>query len=140
MPELIREPGWGESPGRRVVIEAETWSHRQALSQLLNGAGYATAACPGPAGADERCPLVTGDGCPAVEEADAVVHALHPSDHRNRELLLAHRRRLGHTPLIVEVPARVAEKRPEDYEDCIVVHSPMKPAELLAALEQALGE
>ena len=140
MPELIREPGWGEASGRRVVIEAANWSHRQALSQLLTSAGYATSACPGPAGADERCPMVAGQGCAAVDEADVVVHALHPSDHRNRELLLAHRRQLPDTPLIVEVPARVAERRPEDYEGCIVVHSPMKPADLLAAVEAALGD
>ncbi len=140
MPELIRQPGWGETPRRRVVIEAATWSHRQVLSELLTDAGYAATACPGPASADERCPMVAGEGCLALEEADVVVHALHPGDHRNREMLLVHRRRLPDTPLIVEVPARLAERRPEDYEGCIVIHSPMRPAELIAAVESALGD
>ncbi len=43
-------------------------------------------------------------------------------------------------PLVVEVPARVVERNPDDYEGCIVVPSPMTPAALLSAVAEALGE
>lgn len=140
MADLIAEARWEpEQQGPRVLVEAADWSTRQALGQILQAAGYRSVSCPGPSGADSRCPLAAGAGCGAAEEADVVVHALHAGDPRNREVLRAFRQRLPDTPLVVEVPERTVAAHPEDYEDCIVVHPPMTSDALLHAVGKARG-
>lgn len=138
MPELVGEPEWtGERRGR-VLIEAVEWHHRQSLSRFLESQGFEPVACPGPQGADERCALAT-HGCAAAEQADVIVHALGPSDLRNREALRALRNRAQETPVIVEVSQPVAERSAVEYEGCTVLHPPSSNWQLLAAIENALG-
>lgn len=139
MPELIGEPGWQGGPRGRVLIEAAEWGRRASFSSFLRQHGFAAIACPGPEGCDERCSLAAGHGCAAAEQADVVVHALQSADLRNREALQALRHRLPGTPVVVEVPAPVVERRPDDYAGCIVVDTPMSNDELLEAVETALA-
>lgn len=137
MPELVGEPQWtGEGRGR-VLIEAAEWHHRQSLSRFLEGQGFEALACPGPQGADERCALAV-HGCAAAEQADVILHALAPSDLRNRETLRSLRRRAQATPVIVEVPEPVAERSAGEYEGCTVLHPPLSNWQLLAAIENAI--
>jgi len=140
VPDLIQHPDWAPGEQPRVLVEASEWADRQVIEQMLRSQGYATVACPGPEGAGQRCSLAAGVGCRAAEEADVVVHALRPSDARNREALLALRQRLPGTPVVVEVPRAVAEERARDYEGCVVVHTPVTGPTLLAAVAEALGQ
>lgn len=135
MVDFIGDPQWGDPARGRVLVEAAEWSERQALESTLRRAGYATACCPGPTGADGRCPLASGHDCVAAREADVVVHALRPSDQRNREALLALRRERT-TAVIVEVAEPVVRARPDDYEGVTVVPYPMSATELLDAVEE----
>ncbi len=115
MADFVSEPDWTPSTGRRVLIEATEWRDREALATALRRRGYATAACPGPEGADGRCPLAGGAGCRTSEEADVIVHTLGPSDLRNVETLESHRRRHPSTPTVVEIADRAAAQAPERY-------------------------
>lgn len=138
MAELIAQPEWGTQDGPRVLVEAADWSSRHTMEQVLSDAGYRTVSCPGPSGAGARCHLAAGEGCDAADQADVVVHALHPGDQRNAEALLALCRRLAGTPIVVEVPEPIARARPDRYAGCAVVPSPMTPAMLLEAVSQAV--
>lgn len=138
MAELIGKSEWGTQDGPRVLVEAADWSSRHTMEQVLTNAGYRTVSCPGPSGAGARCHLAAGEGCAAAEQADVVVHALHPGDQRNAEALAALRRRLGGTPLIVEVPEPIVRARPDSYEGCTVIPAPMTPAALLDAVAEVV--
>lgn len=137
MADLITHPEWNDDSqtGLRVLVEAANWSDRQALTQALRRHGHRTATCPGPEGADARCPLVGGAECRAAAEADVVIHTLRPSDARNRGVLLALQRHHPSTRLIVEVPAPWLATHRDDYGACSLVETPMTPRALLAALE-----
>ena len=121
-----------------MLIEAAEWSARQSMSQALQRAGFRTEVCPGPAGADHRCPLAGGGGCVAAEHADVVVHALHPGDHRNREALNALRHRLPDTPVVLDVPERARAVLAEDCDGCVVVPSPRSADSLVDAVRTAV--
>ena len=139
MADLNREPEWQGVGGPRVLIEAAEWSARQSMSQALQRAGFRTEVCPGPGGADHRCPLAGDGGCVAAEHADVVVHALHPGDHRNREALDALRRRLPDTPVVLDVPERARQLLTEDCDDCVVVPSPRSADTLVDAVRTAVA-
>jgi hypothetical protein len=137
MADLIRSMDWGSSGGPRVLIEAADWSTRQLLTQVVEAAGYRSASCPGPGGSDHRCHLASGEGCEAAETADIVLYALRPGDQRNREALIALRRRLPGTPVVVDVPERARQADPDTYEACVVVAAPHTPEAVVAALRDA---
>lgn len=139
MAELIGEPDWGTQDGPRVLVEAADWSSRHTMERVLVNAGYRTVSCPGPSGAGARCNLAAGQGCEAAEQADVVVHALHPGDERNAEALLALRRRVAGTPLIVEVAEPIVRTRPDRYEGCVVMPAPMTPTMLLDAVARVVA-
>src|SRR5262245_24470894 len=84
-PEAIEPPkAWqGPEGGARVLIEEDDGALRKAMARTLRNAGYQTAECPGPgpgATAQRRCPLVEGEGCAAVHQADIVLQVFVPSD------------------------------------------------------------
>ena len=139
MPELIHEPDWASGSRGRVLVEATEWGVREMISTVLRREGFATVACPGPEGAGQRCSLAAGHGCQAAEQADVVVHALRSSDARNLEALRALRERLPDTPVVVEAPPMVAERRAADFAGCTVVDAPITAPALLDAVERALG-
>lgn len=139
MPELIEHHTWAPGPRLRVLVEAATWSTREQLTTILRRAGHDAAACPGPEGASQRCSLAAGHGCGAAEGCDVVVHALASWDPRNLEALRALRARLPDTPVVVETPAIVAARLPEELEGCIVVEPPLRTGTLLAAVERAVA-
>ncbi len=127
MASFQTEPTWSDQ-GRgsgRVLIEAAEWHTRESLSSILSDHGFDTSTCPGPEGADGRCPLAAGDGCRAADEADVVVHALQAADVRNIEVLRSHRRCNPATPVIVEVPEPTVDRSPETYEGTIAVAPPL---------------
>ncbi len=139
MPQLIEHHAWEPGPRPRVLVEAATWSVRQHLTTILERAGYDAASCPGPEGASQRCNLAAGEGCSAAEGCDVVVHALASWDPRNLEALRALRNRLPETPVVVETPAIVAARLPDELEGCVVVPPPLRAGALLDAVAEALG-
>lgn len=138
MPDLVHDPRWAGGTRGRILVETAEWGDRELISTVLRRAGFATVACPGPAGAGQRCSLAAGNGCQAAVEADVVVHALRSCDARNLEALRALRQQLPDTPVIVEASEHVARQLADDYEGCIVLEAPLSAAAVVTAVEQVL--
>jgi hypothetical protein len=85
-----RTPVWPvDSPRPRVLIEgsAMAWPG----SRLAGRAGLSVLACPGPGhGRSHPCPVLHGQRCPLLDDADALVVALPPDAPTTRPLLEAH--------------------------------------------------
>ena len=140
MQELTTPTSWEAAEGGlRVLVEAANWGARQHMARALQEAGHQVAVCPGPSGADARCPLASGHGCQAAEEADVVVFALHPGDHRNRECLRAHRVQHPGTPVVIDVPEAAMSRNPGDYAGCLLVQEPGSADSLVTAVTQAVN-
>lgn len=134
----LTSPTWDAAgDGLRVLVEAADWATRHHMARALEAAGHEVASCPGPSGADARCPLATGQGCAGAEGADVVVFALHPGDHRNRECLRAHRTKHPGTPVVIDVPEAAMRRNPGDYAGCLLVQEPGSAESLVAAVERA---
>ena len=133
-------PIWAaEESGPRVLIEATDFAKQAAFANILKDRGYSVQTCGGPEATDDRCPLVESDHCDGAARADLVVHSMRQHDPRNREVLQKILERFPETPVVVEAPAPLVERRPDDYAGCTVVFQPMTRATLLDAVEAALG-
>lgn len=133
-------PVWSEHEGlARVLIEATDVAKRGVIERVLTDEGFAVQTCGGPEATDDRCPLASAGECSGVAGADVVVHAMRHSDPRNREVLLAIQRQYPEVPVVVEAPAPLVERYPEDFEFCHVVHQPVSSAELVAAVKAAVA-
>jgi ribosomal protein S18 acetylase RimI-like enzyme len=83
-----QEAGPEGSPRVRLLVEGSSWSGALAAQDT----GMAVLVCPGPErGRLHPCPLLTGQHCPLVDEADAVVVLLPGSAPTTAALLDAHR-------------------------------------------------
>lgn len=123
----------------RVLVEHPDESEGLALAGALREAGYAVAVCPGPE-RSERCPLTGPEGCAVAHGADVVVAGLGLERPEGREVLEALRARCPSTPLVVLVPSDRDPKRGELLNGCELIGSPTDPAELVAAVGEALAK
>lgn len=90
-----REPGPDGARRPRLLIEGSSWSGAVAAEE----AGMHVLVCPGPEhGRLHPCPLLVGEHCPLVDEADAVVVLLPDTASSTTVLLDAHR--AGAHPLV----------------------------------------
>lgn len=97
-----------DSPHPRVIVEGSTgsWagfraSDQDAISVLV---------CPGPK-VTSRCPLLIGDHCPLVDDADAVVVALDPDAPSTEVVLKSHERRRDAPTQPIALSARLRSHR-----------------------------
>jgi hypothetical protein len=96
---LIPKPWpWRDRP--RVLLEHEDPLAASHWALRLARRGYAVGICHGPHDG-AACPLVAGDGCPAVEGADVVVSAL-SAEHE--AVVAALRRHRPQLPLVAGAP------------------------------------
>lgn len=97
-------PVWPDDGRRpRVLIEGSPSSW--VGSRAAMDAGMSVLACPGPGrGRTHPCPLLHGDRCPLVDEADAVIVALPRSAATTSEILDAHVASGTDVPLAVSAP------------------------------------
>jgi L-amino acid N-acyltransferase YncA len=81
-------PSWPAGSRRpRVLVEGSSWSGAIAAEE----AGMEVLVCPGPErGRLHPCPLLTGDHCPLVDEADAVIVLLPRGTPSTHALLETH--------------------------------------------------
>lgn len=138
----IEPPTWGGADsGHRVLIEEEDPVLRAAMAEALGDAGFQTAVCSGPGShGDGRCPLVEGSGCGAVEEADAVVQVLVPSDEAMNEVravIRAHRPDLAITVL---APPSTEARHPDLVAGITVSTEPLTRDSVVAAVEDVVEE
>jgi hypothetical protein len=126
----------GEAP--RVVVESRDLAERWAIESILRRAGFEVVSCSGPEQLPSgRCPLVAGEGCPAVVEADAVFYRLDLPDAANEQVLGALNAYASRRPIVVEVPQPRARQLAELLDGCRVLSTPASGAEIVSALAAA---
>jgi hypothetical protein len=125
-----RTPSWPGSHVRPRVL-AEVPGGRWRNEATARDEGFDVVVCPGPGrGRAARCPLLSGEPCPLVDGADAVVFALRADDPRSSAVLDG----LHH--LHPEVPVCV-QRRDADADGPDTVLAPDAPgAEVLALLRR----
>lgn len=133
-------PGPWQFGRPRVLIEHSDDAVSREYADALRRAGYSVAICHGPSAErdpTERCGLVGGEPCAAVDGADIVVSGLGIRAPEKRAVLEALRRHYPDKPLVVEVA-------PGDLDDCAdlvdglhLVFAPVGATELLAAVDDA---
>jgi hypothetical protein len=140
-PEEITPPGaWvGPAEGKRVLIEEDDSELRKAMAQALQDAGFQTAECDGPGTHGERrCPLVDGQGCDAVDRADAVLQVFVPSDDAMQEVRHAIRTHDPDKVITVICPAPAASRHADRLAGTTVATEPLTRRGVVAAAERAV--
>jgi hypothetical protein len=132
----IEPPGWvGPASARRVLVEEEDSALRKAMAEALRGAGFQTAECEGPGThGDGRCPLVEGAGCAAVDEADAVIQVMVPSDRAMNEVRAVIREHRPDLPITVMAPPTTAARHPDLVEGLTVATGPLTKEAVVEAV------
>lgn len=127
----------------RVLVECPPAGSPTVAAEVIRRAGYLVRVCEGP---DRRhpCPMVRGEGCPLVDEADVVVNLMNSDTFRRQEVLGAVTAR-RHPPAVVAEVAEPALQRRRlsghpgfDPDRVMVVQSPMNRERLLGSLREVL--
>jgi hypothetical protein len=129
----------GPEGGRRVLIEEDDAELRKAMAESLREAGFQTAECAGPGShGGRRCPLVGGEGCGAVDGADAVLQVFVPRDEAMHEVRAAIH---AHDPdklISVMTPALTAARHPDLLEGADVSPLPLTRRGVVTAVDEVL--
>ena len=138
----IEPPRWeGEAGGHRILLEEEDSVLRRAMALALREAGFQTAECAGPGSHGEgRCPLVEGAGCHAVDEADAVIQVLVPSDEAMNEVRTIIRSHNPDLPVTVIAPAATAARNPDLVAGTTVSSRPLSRQGVVDAARAAVEQ
>lgn len=138
----IEPPTWeGDAGGHRILLEEEDSVLRRAMALALREAGFQTAECAGPGShGDGRCPLVEGSGCHAVDEADAVIQVLVPSDEAMNEVRAVIRAHNPDVPVTVITPAVTAARNPDLVAGSTVSTRPLTRQGVVDAAKAAVED
>ena len=72
----------------RVVVENADLAEGAIEQRILEQAGCEVVLCEGPIGSGgTRCPLLTDESCPAIDDADAVISSLRMDDPSGAEVI-----------------------------------------------------
>jgi hypothetical protein len=131
----------GDESGRRILVEEEDPALRGAMVAALRDAGYQTAECGGPGShGDGRCPLVERGECAAVDEADAVMQVLVPSDEAMNEVRAIIREHRPDLPISVMAPEATAFRHPDLVDGTTVSSVPLTRKSVARAADEILEE
>ena len=127
-------PSWtGPHDRPRVLVESR--HIRTPVEEQLREEGYDVILCPGPCHGLAKCPVLAGEACPLIADADAVVVEL-PGDNGLQG-------RLVHEEALVHPGTRFVSAYENDDELAEAMGSPagrrrIPPAELVATLDELL--
>ena len=139
-PKTINPAPW-PYPRPRALVEHVDQAAALRYVSTLRRAGYAAAICHGPSDwpdQPERCVLTTGKPCSLVDGADVVVSGLGVGTEERRKVLEALRRYHPSKPLVVIVSMDELHRYGDLLDGVHVVVDPVEPAELLAAVQDAI--
>ena len=128
----------GHESRPHVVIENRDDVAAAAQAAALDAAGFRTSRCAGPDHEVRDCPVLTGEPCDLIAEADVVLHDLdldHPVD---REVLARLQRDRPGLPIVVEAGTTVIRQDRRELLRCTVV-TPYSMEHLAAAVAEALS-
>ena len=137
-PEPPRFPG-APRTAPRVVVENFDYAERYMELEILRVSGFEVVGCGGPDELFVRgCPLLVGNDCFAITDADLVISSLRLEDPADEQIIRSIRERYPRTPLIVEAPPAVVERFTDVLEGCHTLY-PLTAEGLLAAAIAAVG-
>lgn len=105
----------------RVVIESRRADAAQAQAEVLAQAGLDPVICAGPAEHGAGCPLLEGQPCDLVEDADAVLYDLDLEVLEDRQVLRALGARHPSLPIVTERTTAEVRRFDRDLGRCTVV-------------------
>lgn len=126
----------------RVVIASRRWAAAEAQSAALHDAGLDPLVCTGPTPDGGACPLLAGEACPVLVDADAVVYDLDLDGEGDRAILQALLREHAGLPVITERTRDEVRRHADVLEHCSVVmpYSPAVTADAVLAALQPGGD
>jgi hypothetical protein len=137
----VIDPGpWPYSRPRALIEHIDQTTALRYVATLRR-AGYSAGICPGPSASSEvpeRCVLTTGEPCRFVDGADVVVSGLGVGSGERKAVLEALRRYHPGKPLVVIVSLDEMHLYGELLDGVHVVVEPVEPAELRAAVDDAV--
>lgn len=122
----------------RIIIESRRWSAAEAQAEALQAAGMDPIVCTGPTDHGGACPLLVGETCPVVADADAVVYDLDLDRDDDRAVLRSLVHDHAGLPVITERSHAESHRHADDLQHCSVV-LPYSPGHTAEAVLAALG-
>lgn len=119
----------------RVLVETADSALLISDFRFLVDDGFDVATCAGPGHDTLCCPVLRGEECKLVEEADVVLHALDP------DLQIASAIKAGHPdlPVLVQRPRRQGGRPTPVPEGCVPLDTPCSVDGQLRAIRRAVG-
>lgn len=123
--------------GERLRVLVETSDPALLISdfRFLVDDSFDVAICAGPGPDASRCPLLRGEACDLVAEADVVLHALDPGLHVPSAIKTVR----PDLPVLVERPRQRAGPQTLVPEGCVPLDMPCSVGGQLEAVHRALG-
>jgi hypothetical protein len=122
----------------RVLFEHENPRALTRHATALRKAGFHVETCPGPAAFPYKlCPLVIGEGCPAVERADVIVNALPLG---RIDVFIAQRRNVPDTPVQLTLSEEQRSSMPLLTKVADIIPRALAPEELVTVVRRAYDE
>lgn len=119
----------------RVLVEDPDGAVRWAMTCILERAGYQTQTCAGPT--QQRCRLLEGQGCPLAEGADVIWNHLGSRGASGAVLEHVLASAPG-TPVVVEIPSKVAAGPILDAPGVTSVSFPVTPEEVISTVARLI--
>ena len=121
-------------PPWRLLVESPEPGVDIANFDAFRCAGFEVTVCEGPASDPRECPVVRGDACPLMSEADVVMFDLDSDPARRSEVLAAMRATRPELPIVV----RSADPPPEGAGGCTTIRTTTSVNGQVSALHKAV--
>jgi hypothetical protein len=123
-----RRPPW------RLLVESPEPGVDISDFGAFRSAGFEVTVCEGPASDAHECPVVRGESCPLMSEADVVLFDLDSDPPRRSEVLAAMRATRPDLPVVV----RSANPTPEAARGCSTIRTTASVNGQVSALHKAV--
>jgi len=123
----------GHRPPWRLLVESAEAGTAISNFDAFRRAGFDVTTCEGPAADARECPVVRGEACPLVDEADVVLFDGDGDPRVRARLLAALRTRRPHLPIVVRSAAAIPEA-----VDCATLRPTTSVGGQVSALRKAV--
>jgi len=121
-------------PPWRLLVESPDPLNAISNFDAFRNTGFEVTVCEGPAGDAHDCPVVRGEPCPLVAEADVVLFELDSDPPRRAEVLAAVQARRPDLPVVV----MSADSAPDAATGCTMIRPTTSVDGQVAALRKAV--
>jgi hypothetical protein len=121
-------------PPWRLLMESPDPGLAISNFDAFRNAGFEVTVCEGPVADTRECPVVRGEPCPLMTEADVVLFDLDSDPPRRSEVLAAMRASRPDLPIVV----RSAAPAPKTANDCSTIRPTTSVGGQVSALQKAV--